>query len=157
MAAWCQQGRFHQGCDTVSVFKGISLMYYLSPTWIISNELELMSRKPFRTFYCLSGNAEFPTRGRLIRTCFSAQEGWLRTGTLRAPQTPSLRSPEETGLCEPTQALAFHDFQSTSSSFDPGSSALHRLAARSVPRLPTPFIFSLPQGTCVVQRHLGEL
>lgn len=63
------------------------LMYYLSSTWIISNELKLMSWKPFRTFYCVSGNAKFLPRARVIRTCFLAQQGWLRARTLRASQT----------------------------------------------------------------------
>lgn len=130
-------------------------MYYLNPTWIISNELKLMSWKSFRTFHCFSGNAKFLPRAQLIRACFLAQQGWLCTCTLRASQTLSPRSPEELCLCEKTKALPFHDFQSTGSSFDPSSSTLCRLAARSVPGLPTLFIFSLPQGMTVVQRYLS--
>lgn len=141
--------------DTLHIFHGTNLMYYLSPTWIISNELKLMSRKSFRTFHCFSGNAKFLPRAQLIRACFLAQQGWLCTCTLRASQTLSPQSPEELCLCEQTKALAFHDFQSPGSRFDPSSSALHRLAAGSVPRLPTLFIFSLPRGISVVQRYLS--
>lgn len=92
-------------------------MHYLSPTRIISNELKLMSWKSFRTFHGFSSNAKFLPRAQLIRACFLAQQGWLCTCTLRASQTLSPRSPEELCLCEQTKALAFHDFQSTGSSF----------------------------------------
>lgn len=134
-------------------------MYYLSSTWIISNELKLTSWKPFWTFYCFSSNEKFLPRAPLIKTCFLAQQGWLCTRTWELLSCISSCSPEQRCLYEQTQALAFHDFQRTGSSFDPSSSTLCRLAACPVPLLPILipiripiFLFPLSQDMCVVQR-----
>lgn len=111
-------------------------MYYLSSTWIISNELKLTSWKPFWSFYCFSSNAKFLPRAPLIKTYFLAQQGWLCTRTRELLSCISSCSPEQRCLYEQTQDLAFHDFQRAGSSFDPSSSTLCRLAARPVPLLP---------------------
>lgn len=87
LAGWCQQGRFlcTEHRDTVHIFDGINLMYYLSPTWIISIELKLTSWKPIRIFYCFSGDAKFLPHAQLIRTWSLAQQGWLCTHMLWEP------------------------------------------------------------------------
>lgn len=138
------------------VFDGVNLMYYLSFTWIISNELKLTSWKPFRTFYCFSSNAKFLPRALLIKMFLSTTRLDLQTYP-RAPQLHFLLQPRAAVPVWANSGSAFHDFQRTASSFDPSSSTLCRLAACSVPLLPTLFILIPFVAGYVVQRHPSYL